>query len=71
MLNQRINLLIVLCFSIITCGINGQSIEQVVGKADSLFASEAYEKAILEYQRAVFFSGEVSSVSFQTKTAFF
>ncbi len=69
MLNQRINLLIVLCFSIITCGINAQSIEQVVGKADSLFASEAYEKAILEYQRAVFFSGEVSPVSFHTKTA--
>ncbi len=69
MLYQRINLLVLLCFSIITSGISAQSIEQLVGRADSLYASGSYEKAILEYQRAIFFSGELSPVYFQTKTA--
>ena len=68
-LNQMKNLFSVLIISIFSWVSNAQNLNQVIIKADSLFENEAYEEALLEYQRAIFFTAGSSPSSFQTKTA--
>ncbi len=62
-------IILVYLISLLSTSIVGQEIASVVARADSFFDSGNYENALLEYQRAIFFSDESTESSNYRKTA--